>query len=236
MPKKGTISRSNRGAPCAGDFAPCLLGLTGLLMLSLPASAQPAPPARGDACNRITAACERAGFVYGGVKSGNGLLVDCIQPIMQGRLQPPQASRPLPSIDPQVVMACRASNPRFGQGQAPPAPDTAVSSEPVPPGKYLDAKFCGDTLNLNSGSDYDNGSCQLWKLVPDTDGWSRLQLKRNGKFLDAKFCTDELNMNPGSNYDNGSSYGSSCRRAAAGHVFRSSGISGSSTPIIVRTT
>jgi hypothetical protein len=71
-------------------------------------------------------------------------------------------------------------------------------------GKYLDAKFCGDTLNLNPGSNYDNGSCQLWKLVPVSDGWSRLQLKRNGKFLDAKYCTDDLNMNPGSNYDNGS--------------------------------
>jgi hypothetical protein len=71
-------------------------------------------------------------------------------------------------------------------------------------GKFLDAKFCGDMLNLNPGSDYDSGSCQLWKLVPAADGWSRLELKRNGKFLDAKFCTDQLNMNPGSSYDNGS--------------------------------
>ena len=61
-------------------------------------------------------------------------------------------------------------------------------------GKFLDAKFCSDNLNLNPGSDFDNGSCQLWKLVPDADGWSRLQLKRNGKFLDAKKCTDELQM------------------------------------------
>ena len=64
--------------------------------------------------------------------------------------------------------------------------------------------FAGDTLNLNPGSTYDNGSCQLWRLVPDAEGWSRLQLKRNGKFLDAKYCTDQLNMNPGSNYDGGS--------------------------------
>jgi hypothetical protein len=71
-------------------------------------------------------------------------------------------------------------------------------------GKFLDAKFCGDTLNLNPGSDYDAGSCQLWKLVADADGWSRLQLKRNGKYLDAKYCSDELNMNPGSNFDHGS--------------------------------
>jgi CHAT domain-containing protein len=36
-------------------------------------------------------------------------------------------------------------------------------------GKFLDAKYCSDALNLNPGSDYDNGSCQLWKLVPDAD-------------------------------------------------------------------
>ncbi len=70
-------------------------------------------------------------------------------------------------------------------------------------GKYLDAKFCGDSLNLNPGSQFDGGSCQLWKMVPDADGWSRLQLKHNGKFLDAKFCRDDLHMDPGSTYDNG---------------------------------
>ena len=71
-------------------------------------------------------------------------------------------------------------------------------------GKFLDAKYCSDALNLNPGSDFDNGSCQLWKLVPEADGWSKLQLKRNGKFLDAKYCSDELNMNPGSTFDGGS--------------------------------
>src|ERR1700685_1953656 len=56
-------------------------------------------------------------------------------------------------------------------------------------GKFLDAKFCSDALNLTPGSDYDNGSCQLWKLVPDADGWSRLPLKRHGEFLGATTCT-----------------------------------------------
>jgi hypothetical protein len=71
-------------------------------------------------------------------------------------------------------------------------------------GKFLDAKYCSDQLNLNPGSDYDGGSCQLWRLVPADAGWSRLQLKRNGKYLDAKYCSDQLNMNPGSTFDNGS--------------------------------
>jgi Ricin-type beta-trefoil lectin domain-like/Chaperone of endosialidase len=194
---------SKRGAPSARHLALGLLALASLLVLCLPGSAQPA-----EVCDQIRAACEKAGFAYGAVKSGNGLWVDCIRPIMQGKSQPADASRPLPPVDPQIVTACKASNPSFGQGPAsePPAPSKATSSEPPPPGggKYLDAKSCSDTLNLNPGSDFDNGSCQLWQVVPDADGWSRLQLKRNGKFLDAKNCTDELHMNPLSTYDNGS--------------------------------
>jgi hypothetical protein len=80
-----------------------------------------------------------------------------------------------------------------------------ASAQPAPGGGgYLDAKFCGDTLNLNPGSTYHDGACQLWKLVPDAGGWSRLQLKENGKYLDARKCSDDLNMNPGSTFDNGS--------------------------------
>ncbi|MGP0058338.1 MAG: serine hydrolase domain-containing protein [Beijerinckiaceae bacterium] len=87
----------------------------------------------GEACDQVITACERAGFVYGRFKSGIGLEVDCIRPIMEGTSQPPQASRPLPQIDPQVVAACKASNPSFGQDPAePPRPRMAPSSEPVP--------------------------------------------------------------------------------------------------------
>jgi hypothetical protein len=30
-------------------------------------------------------------------------------------------------------------------------------------GQYLDADHCGKTITLNPGSDYDGGSCQLWR-------------------------------------------------------------------------
>jgi beta-lactamase class C len=70
--------------------------------------------AYSEICDRITVACEQGGFAYGRQKSGIGLEVDCIRPIMEGTSQPPQASRPLPQIDPQVVTACKASNPSFG--------------------------------------------------------------------------------------------------------------------------
>ncbi len=65
-------------------------------------------------CDQITAACEQAGFALGRQKSGLGLEVDCIDPIMAGTSQPPQAARPLPQIDPEVAATCKASNPSFG--------------------------------------------------------------------------------------------------------------------------
>jgi beta-lactamase class C len=88
-----------------GKPAPASLGLE---LLTL------AETTYSEVCDQITAACEQAGFAYGRQKSGSGLEVDCMGPIMEGTSQPPQASRPLPQIDQQVVTACKASNPSFG--------------------------------------------------------------------------------------------------------------------------
>jgi hypothetical protein len=56
-----------------------------------PAPVQPAPvqptPKRGGACAQIAAACKQAGFVPQGAKSGAGIVVDCIRPIMVGTPQ-----------------------------------------------------------------------------------------------------------------------------------------------------
>jgi N-acetylglucosamine-6-sulfatase len=82
-------------------------------------------------CGQVTAACERAGFARGAARAGAGLQVDCINPIMQGTDQPPRARKPLPQIDPQVVEACKASNPGFGQAKGPPPEPVA---QPVPTG------------------------------------------------------------------------------------------------------
>ena len=71
-------------------------------------------------------------------------------------------------------------------------------------GQYLDADHCSTKVALNPGSDFDGGSCQLWRLVPAGDGWSRLQLKQNGQYLDADHCSTKVGLNPGSDYDNGS--------------------------------
>jgi lysophospholipase L1-like esterase len=98
-----------------------LIAIAGLCLLAVklagPAAGQPAQD-RG-ACAQITAACQLAGFKLGGVGTGTGLLADCVAPIMQGTVQPPGASMPLPQIDPRLVAACKAINPNFGQGGPP---------------------------------------------------------------------------------------------------------------------
>jgi N-acetylglucosamine-6-sulfatase len=79
------------------------------------------------ACEQIAAACREAGFVQGRAASGDGLLVDCIEPIMQGSAQRRRANKPLPLIAPQLIAACKAGNPGFGQ------PKTPVTDKAEPP-------------------------------------------------------------------------------------------------------
>ena len=80
------------------------------------ASQPPTTAAQQGPCQQIMAACRQAGFVQGGAKTGAGLQVDCVRPVMQGgTFQRPKASKPLPQIDQQIVAACKASNPNFGK-------------------------------------------------------------------------------------------------------------------------
>jgi lysophospholipase L1-like esterase len=97
-----------------------------VIALSGAATAQAPPPGP---CGQITAACQQAGFARGGAEAGTGLQVDCIAPIMQGAAQPRRASKPLPQVDPQLVAACKAGNPNFGQGNEPPA--RAIANTPI---------------------------------------------------------------------------------------------------------
>jgi hypothetical protein len=113
----------------------CLL----VIGLTTPLAAQPASPP--GPCRQITAACQSAGFGRGSAKAGTGIEVDCIKPIMLGTPQPRRASLPLPQLDPQLVAACKASNPSFGQGRAqlsepdaaPPAVNPPTPAAPSPP-------------------------------------------------------------------------------------------------------
>jgi class 3 adenylate cyclase len=68
-------------------------------------------------CVQIRLACEQAGFVQGAAFNGNGIQVNCILPIMLGIRRPLLARRPLPQIDSQIVAACKARNPTFGEAR-----------------------------------------------------------------------------------------------------------------------
>jgi len=70
-------------------------------------------------------------------------------------------------------------------------------------GQYLDADHCGSPVTLNPGSTFENGACELWRLIPAGDGWYRLQLKHGGQYLDADHCGSPISLNPGSTFDNG---------------------------------
>jgi len=70
-------------------------------------------------------------------------------------------------------------------------------------GQYLDAAYCGNTISLNPWSNFENGACQLWRLVPAGGGWNRLQLKHGGQYLDADHCGNRISLNPGSDWENG---------------------------------
>jgi hypothetical protein len=70
-------------------------------------------PKKADACNQVESACKSAGFLDG-AKEGKGLWSDCIEPVMQGHPMP-KGAKPLPRVDDNVVAACRAKDPTFGE-------------------------------------------------------------------------------------------------------------------------
>lgn len=97
-------------------------------LLTAPAVALGAEaPAQGP-CDQIVAACKSAGFIEGDYRTGNGLQVDCIVPIIRGTPQPPQAKIPLPKVSPEAVEACKQKHPNFGE----PKPGAAKPEAPKP--------------------------------------------------------------------------------------------------------
>ena len=81
-----------------------------------PADPQQQTPPRPCAANPQV--CLQAGFVLNGGRAGEGLFIDCINPIMQARPKPRRATKPLPAVDPALIGACRARNPNFGMRNA----------------------------------------------------------------------------------------------------------------------
>lgn len=88
--------------------------ISAVLVLSYATAAHAAADATHP-CEQIKQTCENAGFVKGDAKQGFGLWVDCIDPIIRGTAQPKKAIKPLPTIDPSLVAACKTKNPKFGE-------------------------------------------------------------------------------------------------------------------------
>jgi hypothetical protein len=101
-----------------------------------PAQSVPAQTAPTKPCTQVRASCTQAGFVPNGGNMGVGIVVDCIRPIMTGTPQRKRATKPLPQIDPQVVVACKNQNPNFGMGGAAKA---QPSGQPANPSGTMEA-------------------------------------------------------------------------------------------------
>ena len=64
-----------------------LVTVVGLLVSGLSVPLRAEPGSMGGPCAEIRAACLGAGFVPNGARSGIGIAVDCVQPIMAGTPQ-----------------------------------------------------------------------------------------------------------------------------------------------------
>jgi hypothetical protein len=73
-----------------------------------------AEPADSHPCDQIVSACKSAGFVDGDSKAGKGLWSECINPLMRGTTDP-NKKMGLPKVSPELVSACHAKDPSFGE-------------------------------------------------------------------------------------------------------------------------
>lgn len=168
------------------DQMPIRLSLAWLMVMGLGLVSGVPARAAEEPCEQIVAACQRAGFVQGDARSGNGLQLDCVAPIIQGTGQPPRASKALPQVDPRLVAACKAKDPRFGQGRAAASPaasaPTAVApiaplpTHPAAPGAPNIVFILTDDLAWN-----------LVQYMPHV-----LQMQKDGVTFANYFVTDSL--------------------------------------------
>jgi hypothetical protein len=101
------------------------------------ALAQTPTPRQPSPCEKITIACQAAGFVQGGGAEGKGLWKDCVTPLLFGPARPASA-KPLPIIDPQLKAACLAAQPNFGKPRSePPATKPTLSYTPSAPTIFM---------------------------------------------------------------------------------------------------
>ena len=171
-----------------------LIGLISTLVFGVwTASSAHAQTAQGP-CQQIRAACQGAGFAPGKAREGYALLLDCAHPIIQGTAQRPKATKPLPQVDPQVVAACKATNPDFGQPKAKQAPEKSVQAPPVsaPPTTTVEQRPSPPSA---SGSKRPN----IVFILTDDLAWNLvqymphvLQMQKDGVTFASYFVTNSL--------------------------------------------
>ena len=152
----------------------------------------PATKALGqDACKQIKSACINAGFVQGGGGSGNGLWRDCVGPILEGRATSRRLGKPLPQVDPQIVVACQAQDPGFGhpkgaagRSEGSPQTNSPAPSVPAPPAKTLESSPQHPNIVFVLTDDL---SMNLLQFMPHV-----LQMQKNGATFANYFVTDSL--------------------------------------------
>jgi hypothetical protein len=105
---------------------PSRLAVIALLAGPAIALAAEAPAQGPGPCEQIVEACKSAGFIDGDYRTGKGLHLDCIDPIMQGAPQPAIAKIPLPKVSPDTIAACKQKHPTFGEPK-PAAPKPAAA-------------------------------------------------------------------------------------------------------------
>src|SRR5579859_165298 len=132
-------------------------------------------------CQEIIAACRSAGFVERGAGRGDGLQLNCVQPLMQGTTVT-GSEKPLPKVDPQLVAACKKRNPRFGLANAP--QDAApVTPLPAPPQSHAAAPGSPNIVFVLT----DDLAINLVQYMPHV-----LEMQKDGVTFSNYFVTDSL--------------------------------------------
>jgi N-acetylglucosamine-6-sulfatase len=163
------------------------------LALCLVAALAGRAEAAAGSCAQIRKACLDAGFVQGGVRAGNGLMGDCIVPIIQGSPQPPRAAKPLPSVAPRVVAACKEDDPDFGRAGAArsgPIVGSAATAKPVQPTPLPPGATRGPNIVFILADDF---SMDLMAPTVLADSMPNLlRMQREGTTFSHYFVTDSL--------------------------------------------